>query len=190
MWRHQTETSQLFGKVVSSGDASQYGDLLISHIHKSKVNSFLFSRLRNGLLDRPSNRRHQIQHSSLTDLVPQEGPVWLTDGDASDEFTIWRLLFLWSPWPACLAGQKLSCHRGFLWIRLQLMAVEYPQPLSDTTPDRAGRRANLLTRLGHRFSRWSHSSLQTEIQFSFECMDTWWWIHLLQCLFWPKSLFF
>lgn len=63
------------------------------------------------------------------------------------------------------------------------------EPTASDTTLMGGRWANFLTRLGHHFSHWSHSSLQTEIQFGFEYRDTWWWIHLLQCLFWPKVYF-
>lgn len=54
---------------------------------------------------------------------------------------------------------------------------------------RGERWTNFVTRLGHHFGHWSHSSLQTEIQFGFKYRDTWWWIHLLQCLFWSKVYF-
>lgn len=40
--------------------------------------------------------------------------------------------------------------------------------------------AIFLTSVIHHFSPWSHSLLQTEIQFGFEYVHTW-WVHLLQC---------
>lgn len=52
---------------------------------------------------------------------------------------------------------------------------------SDTTL--LGGRGALSDQTGALFSHWSHSSLQTEIQFGFEYRDTWWWTHLLRCLF-------
>lgn len=61
--------------------------------------------------------------------------------------------------------------------------VEYLKLLSgqDLEPSLVGGNwAIFLTNLGHHFSPWSHSLLQTEIQFGFEYVHTW-WVHLLQC---------
>lgn len=138
------------------------------------------------------------RYSSLA-FGPWGSPVWFVDEDASD--ACWpihcfsfhltgRRVQLDSQ--SAARGDSCGCASppgtsGGTLLRVKYLKLSWgQQPLTPLGWVGGGL---FLTRLGHHFSHWSHSSLQTEIQFGFEYRATWWWSHLLQCLFWPKVYF-